>query len=758
MRRISHYALIAITAVLATSIVVSPISYAYDKKFFADNGIIIYNPDGDVCGVGAVTAPITPEQKIGQLMNVGFDDSTIGNLKTAAVKYQFGGVYLNIKDPSKLSAADITALNANMKSQLIVATDDEGGKVYRLLPKGDQPSAKELGAMTDSQVLAAGKDTGIKLKKLGVNVVLGPVLDLDTGLKNAISPYDRSFSSDPNVVLMKAAAWASGVTSEGVGVVFKHFPGIGSNVGNTDETYVTMTSKPNLNQYADDVRPFSSPNINNSKSGAIMLANFVLPEWGTDPVSINDKAVYYLRNSVGFKGLVTTDDLSVMGRSTYGTHQVPIDQAVVKALNAKVDMPLFNYPGDAEMDKVIASVKKDVDESVINFAYQKVTSYKTSLGLSTNPAPVANGPVSTGAAGNAEGTPVAESPVVTGDDNRAKIWNFLISTPFEGYGNKPFGAAQAAGAVGNFYQESGWRFNAVESNGEGHGIAQWSYDRKSTLFALAGKMGKPWSDPAVQFQMIKNELKSSYGSRLLKEGYDKLTDPLEASFMFQKIYEGAGKPMQANRDKAAKEAFDALSGAQPSAAFSADCTEVGGATQTASDLNNTQATFVTKDGFPVYMQTDDRWKNKPYGSSTIGPSGCGPSALAMVITALTGVAVTPLETATKAGADGMYIAGTGSSWDVAKNLAGHYNLKATKISQSVTAINAALKSGSYVVTSGAGSLPFSRGGHYIAIRGIAPDGKWLVADSAHKISNDMTFTPSTLLSMTRGGSIYAISK
>lgn len=49
-----------------------------------------------------------------------------------------------------------------------------------------------------------------------------------------------------------------------------------------------------------------------------------------------------------------------------------------------------------------------------------------------------------------------------------------------------------------------------------------------------------------------------------------------------------------------------------------------------------------------YLQTDSRWKNKPYRvtgeSATIGGSGCGPTCAAMVIATLKDASVTPVET------------------------------------------------------------------------------------------------------------------
>lgn len=715
--------------------------FAIDTEFYSANDILFYNPDARACKPGITESNLTEEEKIGQILYVGFDNDSIGKLKEAAQKYQLGGVYLNVQDSSKMSPDIAKDINNSLKSQLLISSDDEGGQVWRMLK--NKPSAKQLGTMTDAEVTTSGKDTGTELKKLGLTGVLGPVLDIDTGLQNAISPWDRSFSSDPSVITQKALAWSNGVTDQGVGVTYKHFPGIGSNAGDTDKQYVEMTTKTKISDFTDDLKPYKDERLRDHKGASVMLANFVLPEWGGDPVSVNNNAVTYLRNTVGFKGMITTDDLAVMARDGYGNHKLTLDQSIPKALKAGVDMPLFGYPGEDMMAKIIAAVKKDVDAKVIDTAYNHVMGYKSLLGLYSSPA-------------TSTATTNATSPVVSGGDNEQKIFNFLISNSFAGYGNKPFGAVQAAGAVGNFFQESGWRFNAVEGNGEGHGIAQWSYERKNTLYQLASKMGKNWDDPEVQFQMLKNELDGSYGKALLDKGYDKLTDPKEASYIFQIVYESAGVPAQENRDKAAVEAYNKYKGLAPGSSFSSGCTTT---TSTFSG-NAKDVSFVTKDGFAVYLQTDERWANIPYSINTEGKSGCGPTSMAMIITALTGKVINipeHIKVAVSLGIANSF----GSSLDTAPKLAQYYGLKSKPIAKgnnTVLDINSVLKSGGLVSIAGNGPTPYFPEGHFIVIRGIDPDGKWRVGNSGDQASNEQSFMPEAIVASSQTGSIFAITK
>ncbi len=161
-------------------------------------------------------------------------------------------------------------------------------------------------------------------------------------------------------------------------------------------------------------------------------------------------------------------------------------------------------------------------------------------------------------------------------------------------------------------------------------------------------------------------------------------------------------------------------------------------------------------GFPWYNQCDDAWGSQTYGGfGSICQSGCGPTSFAMLATALTGKKITPNMTTKVAGDAGMHIQGSGSSWQITKVLADHYGLQYKDLSsssktQAINKINKALKDGWMIHTSGKGSNPFTSGGHYIGIRGITEDGKWLLADSAGSRGKENTqskaFSPNAVVS------------
>jgi hypothetical protein len=132
-----------------------------------------------------------------------------------------------------------------------------------------------------------------------------------------------------------------------------------------------------------------------------------------------------------------------------------------------------------------------------------------------------------------------------------------------------------------------------------------------------------------------------------------------------------------------------------------------------------------------FMQTDSRWGNIPYGGSgTIGTSGCGPTALAIVVSSLTNKRVTPEETAEWAFQNGYRVEGNGSMHALIPRGAEHYGLTVEGATwRDGQKIVDALADGKLVVAI-MSKGHFTSRGHFIVLRGVTEDGKILVADPA----------------------------
>ena len=131
-----------------------------------------------------------------------------------------------------------------------------------------------------------------------------------------------------------------------------------------------------------------------------------------------------------------------------------------------------------------------------------------------------------------------------------------------------------------------------------------------------------------------------------------------------------------------------------------------------------------------FSQYDSRWGNLMYGqTNTIAGAGCGPTSLAICVSTLTDTVVTPPEVCDWSVKTGHRCEGSGSYHSLIPDGAAHYNVPCRGIGQSGTELVKALQDGKLVIAiMSAGH--FTRGGHFIVLRGITDDGKILVADCA----------------------------
>lgn len=344
----------------------------------------------------------------------------------------------------------------------------------------------------------------------------------------------------------------------------------------------------------------------------------------------------------------------------------------------------------------------------------------------------------------------ATGSIVKMEDNEKTIFFSLLANGFS--------KQQAAAVLGNLQQESSFNPKAVEPGGKGRGIVQWSVDdRWAQLLAWKGSRDE-WA-LETQIAFIIEEI--THVPKFVKAYADFSSfPPNDVNYLPQQVdswahkYEIAGiigKRLGNAQTVMAqdwyKSAPEGGAGATPVGTNSGgSCSATGGASQ-----------YV--DGFVVYSQTDPRWKDHAYGTTTIGPSGCGPTAMAMIITNLTGKSVLPPEAADYAHASGMFVTSCDcSSWGIGPELAKHWGLSSKPVGTDLGKINEALRAGALIIMSGSGPIPFTSAGHFIVIRAVTPDGQWMVGDSAHAAANTQKFDPQLILSHGNAGSAYAISK
>jgi len=298
------------------------------------------NPAGCVSIKGML-----PRTQLAQLLMVGVDPSGPAEARLA-VSRGVGGVFIGGEATGLLTDGALTQLNADTPLRVMVAVDEEGGRVQRIDGlDGSIPSARKMVqlGMTEAQVHGLALTQGRAMGKYGVTVDFAPDADV-SGQPDRTVIGDRSFSADPAVVSRYAAAFARGLRDAGVLPVIKHFPGHGESSGDSHKGAVSVPPLSALK--GRDLVPFrdliaSTPP---DKLG-VMIGHLDVPELtepGT-PASLSPAAIDLLRKGIGysaspFDGVVFSDDLAGMAAIT---DKYDLPHAVLDTLKAGSDVALF---------------------------------------------------------------------------------------------------------------------------------------------------------------------------------------------------------------------------------------------------------------------------------------------------------------------------------------------------------------------------------------------------------------------------------
>lgn len=287
-------------------------------------------------------------EKIGQLLMIGIhgteaDEDNIYML----TQFHFGGVILF--DRNMQSVEQVAELNKALQEKceekvpLFIAIDEEGGDVARMKSVLAPPRAQiDIGGGSPQDAKKSAYDISLELKKMGFNVNFAPVADL--GSTNGT----RHFGTDPDRVAKFVAAAASGYKEAGMLFSLKHFPGIGH--GQEDSHYSSVVVDiPRQQLMAEDVLPFRNTiSAQSPDDYFVMVSHVTYPQVSGDtPASVSPAIMKdILRNELGFKGVIVTDDME-MGAIV---NQYGYRRSALEAILAGADMVLMCHEYEHEMD------------------------------------------------------------------------------------------------------------------------------------------------------------------------------------------------------------------------------------------------------------------------------------------------------------------------------------------------------------------------------------------------------------------------
>ena len=319
------------------------------------------------------------EQRVGQLFLARCNAETaIQDIQ----QYHLGGLVLFGEDFENQSMESmrhtIAAYQAAAEKPLLIAVDEEGGDVTRISRFSAFRERRfsslrtryDLGGL--EAALAEEDEKCRLLSDLGINVNLGPVCDITTDPTAFM--YTRSLGQDAQTTADVTAAIVNLMKDYRVGSVLKHFPGYGNNADT--HTGIAVDSRPLSDFESQDFLPFSAGI--QAGCGGILVGHILVEALDPElPASLSPAVHRYLREELGFSGVIMTDDLVMQAI----TDQFGAGEAAVMAVLSGNDL-LCSTEYAVQYEAVLQAVLDGrIDIDVLNSAVRNVLEWKISLGL-----------------------------------------------------------------------------------------------------------------------------------------------------------------------------------------------------------------------------------------------------------------------------------------------------------------------------------------------------------------------------------------
>ena len=243
--------------------------------------------------------------------------SLSNNEKFFLKKYKPWGVILflrNIKSIKQAKKLTDSIRKIFKDKNYPILIDQEGGRVNRLsnIISFDNLTSEYFGNLYEKDKMKLNityklfiDKTSYLLKLIGANINTVPVLDLRAkGSSNIIG--DRSFSKNRKTVSKMGDLCIKFFHENSIGTIIKHIPGHG--LAKADSHKFKPIVKKSL-KYLNDKDFFT---FKNKKSFFAMTAHVVYEKLDNiNTVTHSKKIIGYIRNKIGFKNILISDDLSM---------------------------------------------------------------------------------------------------------------------------------------------------------------------------------------------------------------------------------------------------------------------------------------------------------------------------------------------------------------------------------------------------------------------------------------------------------------
>jgi beta-N-acetylhexosaminidase len=326
-------------------------------------------------------AGLTLEKKIGQMIcadiaggYIADDDPRLAGWIKLAKDLGVGGFVLYGGTPHDVARL-LNRLQKEAALPLLMSADFEGGPGQQITGATEYPANMAFAAAGSEKLMyEAAKIGAIEGRAMGIHLTYSPVVDIAVRPENPAESV-RSFGGDLDLLGRMVRAYVRGYQENGMLTTAKHFPGRGDVARMPNLPDFSYIDKPAKDVESQEFRAFK--HAIDAGVTFVMTEHIAVPSvtGGSDlPASVEKKlATGWLRERLGFKGVLTTDDLwydQVIKR--FG----PVEVAIL-ALKAGHDVLLKPKDATATVQGVAAAVRSGaiaetrIDESVRKLLYWK---------------------------------------------------------------------------------------------------------------------------------------------------------------------------------------------------------------------------------------------------------------------------------------------------------------------------------------------------------------------------------------------------
>ena len=336
----------------------------------------VYTPPDDPELVSLLQT-MTVEEKAAQMILVGCTDEVVG---ADACKKGAGGLCLFAQPFAYKTAEQVREMTAGFqaaaKIPLLLSVDEEGGTVNRVslnpqLRGNIFFSPRYLYEQGGMELIEA--DTREKadfLLDLGINVNLAPVCDVPLSENDFI--YPRCFGKDAAATADYISDVVGIMKDKGLGSTLKHFPGYGGSA----DTHLNMAyDEREYDEFAErDFLPFAA-GIEAGADSVMVSHNIVACMDAEYPASLSPEVHRILREELGFRGVIISDDLAMNAITQFTNGQNP----AVAAVLAGNDMLCYGE-FEPSVEAITAAVQAgEIDEKQLDASVLRILAWKRAV-------------------------------------------------------------------------------------------------------------------------------------------------------------------------------------------------------------------------------------------------------------------------------------------------------------------------------------------------------------------------------------------